>query len=285
MLVVSGTNNGSAVVTGGGTLVWSYDPRADVWTRLVTTNDPPGRTSATSVWTGTKLIQFGGRKYIGGCSPFCWYYEGYTFDPATNAWTQNTDAPIVGGLYIARFGHASVWTGTNMLTYAGNFPSIVFNVAGAYNLGTNSWSVPPAGPDARSYVSGTMFGTKAYFWGGANAVDYTDAGAMGFVDGVIFDNVTQTWSRWSQLSPLVPRAAAAMASSPTQIIVWGGRLGANSYNDGAVFEPGTNTWKSLPTANAPAARACAASVWTGEEFIVWGGLVNGVPQQSGGILR
>lgn len=195
------------------------------------------------------------------------------------------DAPIIGNRYVARYGHASVMAGTLMVTYSGVSPFEMFNVSAAYSLATNRWSAPPAGPDSRSFLSGAMFGTKAYFWGGANMIDYTSVDAQGFPDGVIFDSATQTWARWTQSAPLLPRAAAAMASSENQIIVWGGRLGATSFNDGAVFEPANNSWKTLPMANAPAARECAASVWTGEEFIVWGGKVNGTPSQSGGILK
>lgn len=290
MLVVSGTHGGAGNINvnpAGGTVVWSYDPKTDTWTTLTTTASPPGRVAHTSVWTGSKLVNFGGLKSIAGCiAPGCYFYETYTFDPANLTWVRTADAPIVNGLYIARYGHASVWTGTRMLTYSGITPYQAFNVSGAYDPVTNTWSVPPAGPDARSYLSGTMFGTKAYFWGGSSdSIDYTAAGVMGFTDGVIFDNATQTWSRWSQASPLMPRAAATMSSSATQIIVWGGRLGATSFNDGAVFEPANNMWKALPIINAPTARECATSVWTGEEFIVWGGKTNGVPQRSGGILK
>lgn len=289
MLVVSGVHGASAnfsVNTGGATQVWSYDPKTDVWATLPTASRPPGRVSHTSVWSGNRLINFGGHQLSSGCqSTGCWYYEVYVFDPANSTWTQMANAPIVAGRYVARYGHASVMAGTLMVTYSGVSPFEMFNVAAAFNLATNAWSVPPAGPDARSFLSGAMYNNRAYFWGGANTINYAGADAQGFSDGVIFDTATQTWGRWTQSAPLLPRAAAAMASSSNQIIVWGGRLGATSFNDGAVFEPSNNSWKALPMANAPSARECAASVWTGEEFIVWGGKVNGVPSQSGGILK
>lgn len=195
------------------------------------------------------------------------------------------NAPVLNGLYVARFGHASVWLADRMMTYAGNFPSLIFDIAANFFPANNTWAQAPTGPEARSFISGAVLGGKAYFWGGANMVDPHSATATGFAHGLVFDPAIQTWSQGMQNAPIPARAAASMAASPTQIAVWGGHLAGTTYSDGAVFEPATNTWKPLPTAGAPSARECAASVWTGDAFIVWGGLNNGAQQRSGGILK
>lgn len=278
---------GSKMLVVGGshsrTLVTAYDPVTDTWTSLPSNNMPPGRVEASAVWTGSKLIQWGGRQVTAGCSPFCWYYEGYTYDPDKGSWTQNANAPVVDGLYFARFGHAAVWTGTKMFVYGGNFPSIVFGLAQTYDPTSNQWAAAPTAPEARSMVAGTMMGDKALFWGGADSVDPSAAAAA--YEAVVFDPTTQKWSAALKPSPLKPRAGVSLVWTGREAVVWGGTLGAETFGDGAAYNPQTGVWSMLPTAGAPSARRCAASVWTGKETLVWGGVSGGKAQASGAILR
>lgn len=61
-----------------------YDPVADVWTNITTAGAPPnGMSEHTAVWTGSKMIVFGGRKNPTGIEN-----NFYLYDPASNTWTE-----------------------------------------------------------------------------------------------------------------------------------------------------------------------------------------------------
>lgn len=276
MLVVGGDNVHSAIT--------AYDPKTDSWATLPSSNTPPARTEGSAVWTGTELIWFGGRRYASDASPFWWYWESYAYAPGTGAWTQKADPPMVDSLYFARFNHAAAWLGTKMIAYGGSFPNLVFPSAQTYDRAANVWTRAPDGPEARSNVAAATFAGKAYFFGGATAVEITQA-SDGFADGVVFDPAANAWSKSMAASPLAKRGSVAMAASDKEIAVWGGQLGATVYGDGATFDPATGAWSMLPTEGAPSARRCATAVWTGDALIVWGGVGPTGAQANGAMLR
>lgn len=92
--------------------LWAYDPVSDHWRELDSSDpDTPGaRSHHTAVWTGSRLVVFGG---YDGLSPVS---SGGQYDPAANAWLPMPydDEPA------ARWLHASAWSGTRMFTWGGN---------------------------------------------------------------------------------------------------------------------------------------------------------------------
>jgi len=42
-----------------------YDPVVDTWTATTTTGAPPGRYSHTAIWTGSRMIVWGGQGVLG----------------------------------------------------------------------------------------------------------------------------------------------------------------------------------------------------------------------------
>jgi N-acetylneuraminic acid mutarotase len=88
-----------------------YDPATDSWTATSTTNAPDARYLHTAVWTGTKMIVWGGQ---GNClNGYC--DTGGQYDPVTDSWTatSTTNAPE------ARYYHTAVLTGTQMIVWGG----------------------------------------------------------------------------------------------------------------------------------------------------------------------
>ena len=89
-----------------------YDPEADEWAPLTTTNAPTARFRHTAVWTGSRMIVWGGltsgeeRRPLG---------DGAMYDPATDTWTPiaTDNAPS------ARNDHTAVWTGSAMIIWGG----------------------------------------------------------------------------------------------------------------------------------------------------------------------
>ncbi len=107
-------------VTNTGAL---YDPAADQWSPISTTNAPSARTGYLSVWTGDKVIVWGGAGADGSNA----LADGGVYDPATDSWMpmSNVDASGVGS-------EQAVWIGNEMAVT--NYNSLSF-----YNPTTNTW--------------------------------------------------------------------------------------------------------------------------------------------------
>ena len=109
-----GRNGHTAVWTGSQMIVWGgcsgvgcpnifntggrYNPGADSWTATSTTNVPAGRIGHTAVWTGSKMIVWGGTN---GSD----LNTGGRYDPSTDSWaaTGLTNAPAC-----PRISHSSL---------------------------------------------------------------------------------------------------------------------------------------------------------------------------------
>jgi N-acetylneuraminic acid mutarotase len=82
---------------------------------------------------------------------------------------------------------------------------------------------------------------------------------------------------------LSPRWAHAGVWTGAELLVWGGRGGAETYGDGARYEPDSDSWTPLSAVAAPAARRHHTAVWSGSEMVVWGGAdSDGKPLATGG---
>ena len=99
---------GSQMIVWGGQGIsvqntgWRYDPVADQWS---------ARYDHSAVWTGREMIVWGGTSGVG--NPLD---TGGRYDPASNTWTPTaTGADAARGVY----QHSAVWTGTQMIVWAG----------------------------------------------------------------------------------------------------------------------------------------------------------------------
>ena len=115
----------TAVWTGNEMIVWGgdffdttthylntggrYNPLTNSWTATSTINAPAGRYSHTAVWTGNRMIVWGGVNNGIGVN------SGGQYNPTTNDWTaiSITNAPD------PRAYHTAVWTGTAMIIWGG----------------------------------------------------------------------------------------------------------------------------------------------------------------------
>src|SRR4029453_15321916 len=86
-----------------------YDPVTDTWTPTSTTGAPFGRTDHTAVWTGTRMIVWG------GAGETSLLFSGGVYDALSDAWTPMTDLDAPA----ARVGHTAVWTGDRRVVWGG----------------------------------------------------------------------------------------------------------------------------------------------------------------------
>ena len=155
MIVWGGIGAAGDLSTGGVLLCPCHLPS---WQTLPTLNSPSARDGHTVVWTGSKMIVWGGR------NGSALYSDGAAYDPVAQVWTSlpTTGAPT------ARYNHSAVWTGTEMLIVGGEGASTSLASGAAYNPQTGAWrSLSSTGsPLARSSSSATWTGSQILTFGG-----------------------------------------------------------------------------------------------------------------------
>ena len=264
----------------------SYQPASSTWTVLAN-GSPAPRFGHSAVWTGTELIVWGGSAGSGsgpgGGLDFS-FNDGARYNPATGVWTPlpSTNAPS------ARFGHAAVWTSTEMIIWGGSYLDYstgfgfitTLNTGARYNPQTNTWTPTSmtSAPSVRSRMGAVWAGASVnqmIIWGGLS-----DGVINPVMDGGRYNPATDTWSSVSTtnapsvfgFSNIVPAA------------VWSGKemlyFGTSLMNGGRYY-PLTDTW--LPMAATPAGLSGggtslpASPLWagTGMALFVPGSTTNG----------
>jgi N-acetylneuraminic acid mutarotase len=248
----------------------SLTPANDTWSYLAH-GSPAPRAGHTMIWTGTEMIVWGGTISNGlstGIDPT--FNDGARFNPATGVWTPLpiTNAPA------GRYGHGSVWTGTEMIVWGGQgydtaggpVPQIMLNSGARYNPTTNLWTPTSTtnAPTARSRHSAVWTGSKMIVWGGTS-----DGVAMNVSTGALYDPVAGSWTATSDIgAPQATSNHLAFWTGSEMLIQAGGPGGPMASN--ARYNPGTNSWTSnaVNPNGFPFDMSGTAAVWTGSEVLV-----------------
>jgi hypothetical protein len=257
MIVWGGSVTGMPPVTATGAL---YDPAAKTWTPTSLTGAPPPRFMHVAVWTGSKMIVWGG---YGATS-----YEttGGIYDPVADQWLpmSTTNAPE------GRTDFTGVWTGSQLLVFGGTEMGALGD-GGAYDPETDVWTALPAAgaPSPREDHTAVWAGDRMIVWGGTDTFNWLQTGAE-------FDPVAGAWTATSLTGapPAVQYQTAVWTGSA--MLVWGGWNGGPDVNTGGSFDPLTGaqgTWTAITTTGAPSVRQDHTAVWigTGNGMMIWGG--------------
>lgn len=111
-----------------------YDPASNQWLPVnVDANAAPATFSHTAVWTGSRMVVWGG-----ATGPGIYTALGGVYDPALNRWTAMTTS----GAPASRAHHAAAWVAGRVLVWGGyhgneSFPS----VGGEYDPAANTWQL------------------------------------------------------------------------------------------------------------------------------------------------
>lgn len=115
VLVVGGAGAPEGAKPPGlASIGFAYDPATNGWRQL-----PPmgsGRRQAAMVWTGRRLLVWGGSQTAGAGLPVT-PSRGLAYDPAANRWSQFPGAPLLG-----RLDPMAIWTGRAMVIWGGYRP-------------------------------------------------------------------------------------------------------------------------------------------------------------------
>jgi len=246
-----------------------YNPATDSWLpTAIDASTPQARRSHVAVWTGNRMIVWGGTS--GGST-------GGVYDPASDTWTPTA----VAGAPAARYFHTAVWTGSEMIVWGGwsTAASSGLDSGGRYDPVSDAWQPTSIGANTPAGVYGhtaVWTGTEMIVWGGSTGAPVVGTGGR-------YNPSTDTWLPTSTGGNApAPRLAHTAVWTGTEMVVFGG-LGSSEadLDTGGRYRPATDTWAALSRQNT-VPRSEHTAVWTGSEMIVWGGEANQNKLSSGG---
>jgi N-acetylneuraminic acid mutarotase len=285
-----------AVWTGSLMLVWGgffsaagtplndggrYNPSTDTWADMASTGAPSPRADASFVWTGARLIVWGGTDDQAGQFANV-FSDGAKYNPTADSWTAISSS----GAPLPREQAAAVWTGSEMLVwggltyfFAGGLTTT--RTGGRYNSAADSWSPITASgaPTARTAHSVVWGGNRMIVWGGYS-------GGLVYNSGGRYDPSTDSWSPTAASGAPSARLDHTSVWTGSRMIVFGGvDSDFNPFGDASRYDVANDTWTATSAAiggSEPSERQGATAVWTGSEMIVWGGEYQGTYLHTGG---
>jgi len=289
----------TAVWTGNEMVVWGgyvpfvafslqqvgarYDPVTDSFAPTSTVGAPSPRYSHTAVWTGQRMIVWGGQ---GSGSTYT--DTGGRYDPVTDTWAPTSTA----GAPSPRIGQSAVWTGDRMILWGGAGTDDAYTgTGGRYDPEADQWA-PTSMADAptpRSGHTAVWTGNRMVVWGGVAGQSLSP---VFFNTGGRYDPVTDTWSPTTLTNVPSTRMGHTAVWTGSHMVVWGGEVYHyvslevgfiyTYYQSGGIYDAVNDSWASTSTFVAPAYRAFHSAVWTGTRMVVWGGSGGTGSLDSGG---
>ena len=156
--VVWGGEGLTGPIGTGGRISISAGGIPGTWQTVSLTGAPAARVGHTAIWTGAKMIIWGGRAGPG------YFGSGAAYDPISDSWTtlamQAAPSP--------RENHVAVWNGVEMLIVGGEDSTGSLATGGAYDPVANKWRpLTMAGsPIARSEAKAIWSGSELVAFGG-----------------------------------------------------------------------------------------------------------------------
>jgi N-acetylneuraminic acid mutarotase len=310
MIVWGGQESFDGLLNTGG----RYNPSTDTWTAMPTTGAPFPRNEFSAVWTGTQMIIWGGVTN-GSFSYVHTSADGARYNPANNTWSPMTlnNAPV------SRYGHSTVWTGTEMIILGGIHSTFVssgcvpipnppfmscdgewiaedLQDGARYNPANNSWTALTAAPTNAPGFSGhaaVWTGTEMVVWGGTATVYVPPPPGCWLIpiflpcSGTYEEHVTNVGLRFRPSDNSWQFISSNNVPAPREHFTanWIGTelfIWGDDFNVGGRYSPANNSWTTTAPAPSPDSteRTDFASVWTGTEWIIWGG-----QNHDGALLR
>jgi N-acetylneuraminic acid mutarotase len=99
---------------------FAWNRATNRWRRLAPMQS--GRADFAAVWTGVRLLIWGGRRDAGAGAPVI-PARGLAYAPSGNRWSALPQAPLVG-----RLDPTAVWTGRALIVWGGNRPKLTSGI-------------------------------------------------------------------------------------------------------------------------------------------------------------
>ena len=157
-LVVWGGQDQLGTLNTGSQLILSTNGVPTAWVRVTATNAPASRTGHSAIWTGQKMLVWGGQS--GGN----FVADGAAYDPVADTWSSIT----LNSGPTARSSHSAVWSGQEMLVFGGEAYSGTLSDGAAYDPLPGKWRAlsGTGNPQARSGATAAWSGMVLLVFGG-----------------------------------------------------------------------------------------------------------------------
>lgn len=183
---------------------------------------------------------------------------------------------------LARQGHSSVWTGSEMIIWGGlDKEGRFLNTGARYNPVAGTWTAITTSnaPAARVGHRAVWTGTEMIVWGGNAVAFFVVGGTMITNTGARYNPATDSWTAIASGGGSRMNHTAFWTGS--EMLIWGGATtGSGIFGSSLVYltfggryNPSLNAWTSVPgsSSGAPSQRADYSAVFTGTDMIIWGG--------------
>lgn len=129
------------------------------WTSVAKEQAPGARAFHTAVWTGSKMIVWGGTNNSGVLLD-----SGKIYNPATDSW----DVVSSSGAPSPRAYHTAVWTGSKMIVWGGNNFTEYLKTGSIYDPTLDTWVATSLtnAPNRRSNHTAVWTDQQMIIWGG-----------------------------------------------------------------------------------------------------------------------
>ncbi len=256
MIAWGGEDTPFSTAFGSGVV---YTPATAAWRDTSLDGAPEGRYFHTALWTGSRMIVWGGQA---GTSTFD---DGGRYDVVADAWASTSTI----GAPESRGRHSAVWTGDRMIVWGGvGELTPQLDTGGLYDPAGDTWQATSLAdaPTARGDHNAVWTGTEMIVWGGYDGSAYVQSGGR-------YDPAADSWAATSEVGAPEPRGLHVGVWTGSEMVVWGGFefFGPTYFDTGGLYDPVSDAWSLTSATSAPSARANHTAVWTGEEMIVWGG--------------
>lgn len=260
IIVFGGMGNNGYLGNGA---VYNFD--LGEWRAISSVGAPSARDYHVAVWTGKKMMVWGGD------GPGLNEREKtmYEYDPLTDSWDSFLTDREAG----PSMDRMAFWTGNEMFVWwGGGFDGNKWNLSEGYifNPGTRTWrSVTKEGRPMFNDFVAVWTGMHMLVWG----IRPTSAEAV----LVSYDLRADKWLEINMALPPYEHFSGA-AWTGSEMIVWG-------QGGGIAVDPAGKKWRALPPNPKTNRRFGAPLVWGRNALIVWGGKSNGDTVSTGFVYK
>src|SRR5207253_8385335 len=147
---------------------------------------PAALYSHTAVWTGTRMIVWGGYNSSA-------VNTGGQYDPSSDSWVTTTTTNAPSGRYL----HTAVWTGSAMIIWGGYDHISDLGTGAKYDPNSDTWTTTSttSAPVARESHTAIWTGTEMIVWGGG-----LSSHSSVFDSGGRYDPNTDSWTATNRVS-------------------------------------------------------------------------------------
>jgi hypothetical protein len=270
-MLVWGGDNGSFYINGeayvDGALYYS---ESNSWSRITpATGYLSQRFGFSAVWTGQKMIIWGGQFYDNVTLRYEYTNTGAIYDFETDTWSTISNG---AGCPSPRFSHLAVWTGNEMIVWGGYGNNCLLDTGAKYNPDTDSWL--PISSSGTIGQRGATSLSRAVWTGSKIIITYSSNTMFPMGTASIYNPEGNYWYiSATLLLARYPFGGHTAIWTGNDMIAWGGgNHREGNRNRGFIYYPDTNKWDyTAIDADCPSTRRFHTAVWTGTSMIIWGG--------------